>query len=469
MDKQKKSFDGFSEHELIANIYVANCLAVVAALAALIWVLNSVGFFTIDHLTMNVSICAGMFFLLIPSVLIKFFKLNTAGIMKYFNITCFVIGIAIIYTGCTYQAILAWACPIVLSCHYYSRRFTSYTLVCTLVFMLIAMNTGIYFGAWDYNIMDDNTVLQGYSLRKAFIESQLANGTDIISRAFNFYYIPRALICVMVYSICITLSRRTHTLIAVNEQSVVENEKISTELGIAATIQKSMLPTHFVDSPEKVGYDICATMMPSKDVIGDFYDFFPVDEDHLALVIADVSGNGVHAAMFMMAAKIMIKTKLQSGHSPSKTAYDVNNQLCAMNDNDMFVSAWLAVYEISTGKITACNAGHEYPFHRKDGKDFLLIRDKHCLVLGGMANVQYSDYEFSMDKGDTLFIYTDGIMDTLDTSGQRYGSDRLSRRLTELRNLEIRDILDVLKEDIDNFADGAEQSDDLTMLVIKRY
>ena len=183
-----------------------------------------------------------------------------------------------------------------------------------------------------------------------------------------------------------------------------EKERIGAELNVATQIQADMLPRIFPAFPERPEFDIYASMTPAKEVGGDFYDFFLVDDDHLAMVIADVSGKGVPAALFMVIAKTLLKNAAQTGLSPKAVLEKVNNQLCANNEAEMFVTVWLGIYEISTGKLTAANAGHEYPAIRRSGGRFELVKDRHGFVLAGMENARYREYELEIGLGDTLFV-----------------------------------------------------------------
>lgn len=193
-----------------------------------------------------------------------------------------------------------------------------------------------------------------------------------------------------------------------------EKERIGAELKVATQIQASMLPCIFPPFPDRSEFDIYASMEPAKEVGGDFYDFFFVDDDHLALVIADVSGKGIPAALFMVIAKTLIKNQAQTGSSPKEVLEIVNNQLCENNEAGMFVTVWLGVYEISTGTLRAANAGHEYPVLKSGSEKFELYRDKHGFVLVGMEDLKYREYEISLKKGDMLFVYTDGVAEATD-------------------------------------------------------
>lgn len=246
-----------------------------------------------------------------------------------------------------------------------------------------------------------------------------------------------------------------------------EKERIGTELDVARHIQASMLPCVFPAFPQRHEFDIYASMTPAKEVGGDFYDFFLVDDDHLALVMADVSGKGVPAALFMMISKTLIKSAAQSGLSPKATLEKVNNQLCENNDAEMFVTVWLGILEMSTGKLRCANAGHEYPaIMRKDG-DFELLKDRHGFVLAGMENSRYSEYEIEVHVGDRLFVYTDGVPEATDANQNLYGTDRMLEALNEAKDLPCRKLLEVIHESVNRFVGQADQFDDMTMLCIE--
>ena len=247
-----------------------------------------------------------------------------------------------------------------------------------------------------------------------------------------------------------------------------EKERIGAELDVARHIQASMLPCIFPAFPERHEFDIYASMTPAKEVGGDFYDFFLVDDDHLAMVMADVSGKGVPAALFMMISKTLLKSAVQSGLSPGAVLEKVNNQLCENNDAEMFVTVWLGILEISTGKMKCANAGHEYPaIMRRDGA-FQLFKDKHGLVLAGMEGARYREYALELNEGDRLFVYTDGVPEATNAETVLYGTDRMLHALNEAKGSSCRGLLEALHRDVDAFVGAADQFDDITMLCIER-
>ena len=246
-----------------------------------------------------------------------------------------------------------------------------------------------------------------------------------------------------------------------------EKERIGAELDVARHIQASMLPCIFPAFPERHEFDIFASMTPAKEVGGDFYDFFLVDDDHLAVVMADVSGKGVPAALFMMISKTLLKSAAQSGLSPKAVLEKVNDQLCENNDAEMFVTVWLGILEISTGKMKCANAGHEYPAIMRKGGDFELLKDKHGFVLAGMEGARYREYELELHAGDRLVVYTDGVPEATNGANTLYGTGRMISALNGARDGSCRQMLEALHRDVDSFVDGADQFDDITMLCIE--
>ena len=249
--------------------------------------------------------------------------------------------------------------------------------------------------------------------------------------------------------------------------ATAERERISTELDLAAKIQAAMLPSTFPPFPDRSEFSIFASMTPAKEVGGDFYDFYLIDEDHLALVIADVSGKGVPGALLMMVTKIIIKNYAMMGNSPAKILELLNDQICSNNQADMFVTVWVGILKISEGKITASSAGHEYPIIKKGSAGFEIFKDKHGFVVGGMEGMKYKEYEITLGKGDTLFLYTDGLMEATNANEEMFGPERALRHLNNTKDAPPEIILDHMKNAVKGFVGDATQFDDLTMLAVQ--
>ena len=245
-----------------------------------------------------------------------------------------------------------------------------------------------------------------------------------------------------------------------------EKERISTELQMANQIQESMLPSIFPAFPERKEFDIYAIMDPAREVGGDFYDFFLIDEDHLCVVMADVSGKGVPAALFMMISKIILQSCAMLGRSAGEILTKTNEALCSNNKMEMFVTVWLGILEISTGKVTAANAGHEYPVMMRGGK-FEIVKDKHGLVIGGLDGIKYREYEMQLEPGDKLFLYTDGVVEATRNNSELFGTERMLKALNRMASGRPYEILRSVRTAVDDFVGEDEQFDDLTMLCLE--
>lgn len=246
-----------------------------------------------------------------------------------------------------------------------------------------------------------------------------------------------------------------------------EKERIGAELKVGTQIQADMLPSIFPKFENREDLMLNATMDPAKEVGGDFYDFFFVDDDHLGLVCADVSGKGVPAALFMVIAKTLIKNYAMMGQSPSQILYNTNNTLCEGNNAGLFVTVWLAILDLNTGKGIAANAGHEHPaLMRKDGS-YELVKYRHSMAVATMEDLQFKEHEFELFPGDKLFIYTDGVTEATDANNELFGDSRLIDALNKNKDATPHDLLSLVASEINAFVKEAPQFDDITMLSLE--
>ena len=260
------------------------------------------------------------------------------------------------------------------------------------------------------------------------------------------------------------MTRKTTEYVEQVRTVTAEKERISAELNMAATIQNSMLPQLFPPFPDRKEFDLYAAMDPAKEVGGDFYDFFLVDPDHLCLVIADVSGKGIPAALFMMTSKVILQNCALMGIPPGEILAKTNDAICANNQAEMFVTIWVGILEISTGKLVFANAGHEYPALKRAGGSFELVKDKHSFVIGGMPGLKYAQHELQLNPGDKLFLYTDGVPEATSAEKELFGNDRMLDALNEAKDAAPKELLQAVRKSVDEFVKEAEQFDDLTML-----
>ncbi len=248
-------------------------------------------------------------------------------------------------------------------------------------------------------------------------------------------------------------------------QMSVEREKGRAELALAAQIQKDAIPSDF---PDDERFALYGFMTPAKTVGGDFYDFFMIDQDHLGLVIADVSDKGIPAALFMMISKIVIHNFAIMGASPQKVLEEANRMIVENNQSSMFVTVWFGILTISTGEIVAANAGHEYPILKKADGKYEIFKEPHGLPVGLMEGTSYKEYTFQLDRGGTLFVYTDGLAEASNEKQEFFGTERILEELNRNSKADPKDVLLNMKASVDQFAGEAPQFDDLTMLAVKR-
>lgn len=248
-----------------------------------------------------------------------------------------------------------------------------------------------------------------------------------------------------------------------------EKERIGTELALASQIQSEILPNIFPPFPDhRHDFDLYASMTTAKEVGGDFYDFFFIDDDHLGLVMADVSGKGVPAALFMMMARLLLNTLAMTGSSPAEVLQRANETICQNNKSDMFVTVWLGVLTLSSGQLTAASAGHEYPVIQRVGGAFEIFKDKHRLALGAMPGIKYLDYTLTLEKGDVLFLYTDGVPEATNSANELLGNDGMLALLNRSNAADMKHLLDDVAQGVVDFTGNAPQFDDVTMMAVRR-
>ena len=246
--------------------------------------------------------------------------------------------------------------------------------------------------------------------------------------------------------------------------ATAEKERINAELSLAGSIQENELPNDFPAFPDRTDFDIFASMTPAKGVGGDFYNFFLLDEDHLAILIGDVSGKGIPGALFMMMSNIILTERINMGGTPAEILRHVNNSICEHNEMDMFVTLWLGIVDLTNGRVIAANAGHEDAALYRRGGDFELFKTKHGLPAGALPGSRYKDFEFQLGRGDKLFIYTDGVPEAMDTDNHMFTIGKMIDTLNENKEKTPEEILKGIHTAVNEHAGEAPQFDDLTML-----
>ncbi len=351
-----------------------------------------------------------------------------------------------------------------------------------VILRIINVFTGIYF-----TVDKTGTYKRGpfffapmfYSLLSLFLTFLLIKKNkeklELRQRAALILYIftplTVSLLTILVYGLSISFPVLVVELVLmygmVNIERGVRKAMIDKDLSLASKIQEGMLPREFPAFPYIKEFDLYASMDPAKEVGGDFYDFFLTDEDHLALIVADVSGKGVPAALFMMVSKALLKNRLQNGDTPGQALYNVNNQLLKGGQETMFVTVWLAILEISTGKGISVNAGHEHPMLRRAGGAYEAIEYKHSVPVAAVEDMKFKEREFNLNRGDILFVYTDGVTDAMSTSKEFLGLPGALRLINSTKGDTPEEVIREMKAGLSAFTEGAEQFDDITMLCLK--
>lgn len=459
----------FEENEYAANrlsFYVILTCAVILVIA---WALNMAGIFTVSKLRMNVVTASGVIEFAIPAVL--YLKFNgKKRWLKYVMVIALLFVCTQLFTILNHNVIFITLFPVILSSRYFSKGFT--VMISTLSVLAAAAATvmTVYYGIIDLNFypkLDPGTTLViEDTLRSAVTSAGVDPARAVVSIMVNGF-LPRLLVFSVIALIAVYIAKHGHDMVLKQNTIARASANAKAELNTATQIQNSMVPNIFPAFPERKEFDVYAGMYTAKEVGGDFYDFFLIDDKHLAMVMADVSGKGVPAALFMMASKILINDRAIMGGTPAEILQFVNDRICSNNQAEMFVTVWLGILDLDTGKVIAANAGHEYPVIRKAGEKYELFKDKHGFVVGGMEGVRYKDYEFTLEKGDSLFLYTDGIPEANNINEEQFGTDRMLDALNMDADASPEEILSTIKEEVNKFVGDAVQFDDLTMLCLK--
>ena len=348
---------------------------------------------------------------------------------------------------------LIFVLPMILSILYYNKVFDVIVAVISGALMLIEPCISYYANRVDLNYVtligsDDNAV-------------EISDlGLDSIGQQLIEYTVPCVILFIAVSMLAIWLTDMGIQNVVRYGETAVREAAVDKELSIASGIQRGMLPSDVSDNGV---FGISAEMLPAKTVGGDFYDFFKVDDTHVALVIADVSGKGMPASLFMAGAKSSLRTNLANGLQPDMVMKKTNLVLCDSNREKLFVTAWLGIVDLEDGRLSYVNAGHNPPFLIRDGRTEKLS-DQPNFVLGRKRRVDYTEHRITLQPGDVLFLYTDGVTEAVGPDGSMYGESRLEDTLVHAdRSSE--GILRAVDADVKGFVDGVERSDDMTMVV----
>ncbi|MBR3661008.1 MAG: SpoIIE family protein phosphatase [Bacilli bacterium] len=466
--------DVLKENEEHANVVVSTIMINIFFVALIIYLLTIVGLFNVNKGFMLDATLRSIFTLLIPGFV--GLKLKGKGkYLKYILIICLTLSIGSIYSILTYTSTLLLIVPVLLAARYYSKKFTIFVSILTIAMLGVVEYLGIYYGLLDLNYVElpKGTVITIDTNILDAVKELGLNNSDIVKYVMLNSYLPKLFIYVFIIAFsCVQISQSGKNMLKRQKELSEEGARIESELNLARGIQNNMLPSTFPAFPEHKEIDIYAKMIPAKEVGGDFYDMFLIDDNHLAVTVADVSGKGVPAALIMMISRTLIKNTALNKFSVDEVFYKVNNLMCEGNTIDSFVTSWFGILDLKTGYMEYVNAGHNAPLiYKNKNKKIEFIKDKPNLVLAAMNNTKYTKHELKLEPGDRLFLYTDGVTEATNLNKELYGNDRLQNYLNSNISKSLTDTINGLKMDIDNFVGKEKQFDDITMLelLFKEY
>ncbi|MBR3133221.1 MAG: SpoIIE family protein phosphatase [Clostridia bacterium] len=463
--------DVLKENEHHANIVTATTMFNIYIICIITYILVYFNVFKIGTTIMNTIAIRGFFLLVVPALFCFIIKGKNKWIKNVLFFS-FIIMLAMADAILKYNVTLIIVIPVILAARYYTKKFTIAVAACTTIVFCISSYMCVKIGPQDLNsynliIPKGTTITVDSTLRDAVDNVDVDEG-ERVKNIFIHFFLPKFFMYNIVAFACVQISQSGKNMIYRQEEITKKGARIETELDLANNIQKNMLPSIFPPFPEHKEIDIYASMIPAKEVGGDFYDMFLIDDNHLAMVIADVSGKGIPAALFMMISKILIKNVTESSENIENAFNRVNNMLCDGNKIGLFVTAWAGVLDLETGVIEFVNAGHNPPliYSNRTGT-FEFLRTKPNMVLAGIEDTNYKKHEIRIEPEDRIFLYTDGVIEATNSANEMYGEERLSRFLNNSLNLSITDTIKELKNNIDKFVGKAEQFDDITMLGLK--
>lgn len=384
------------------------------------------------------------FSILIVATVIDFVKKGKGTYLHYLLVICLIVSTYLLTKSITAEINIILIFPIIIICRYFSPKLTLFTTLFSLLFFFI----------------------DTWSVCSEYI-SMAPNEAFVFLRNIAISQLP-VFISILICGIAsILISKKCHDMVVEQDIVSTKNASVKAELDLASKIQLDMLPREFPAFPTRNEFDIYASTLPAKEVGGDFYDYYLIDDDHLVITIADVSDKGVPSALFMSMSRTILKLNAETYKSPKQIIENSNNILCDESKDRMFVTAWLGIYEISTGRLTCVNAGHEYPIIKRNNGNYELFKDKHSFVLGGMKNVPFKEYTLNLNVDDELFLYTDGVVEATSENDELFGIERTVDALNKYKDSNQKDFHKNLENTLLDFTGNNNQFDDITMLSFK--
>lgn len=461
--------DVLQNNEIQANKLAGFVMFLASIVLAIVCILSMAGVFYVKKEIYRVLLFRGIPELLIPALLCRITKARKAW-LKYVLLIEFMIVLARIDSIMGFNAVLIMVIPVVLSCRFYSKHFTVLISVLTVILYGLSSFANAYWniGYLDLNFYDPpkgTSLLITGTLREAVLKYPIDRMIRL-QQVMTLSYLPKVLVFILIAVVCVKIASRGRQMVLEQEEITKKSSRIESELTLANDIQAHMLPTIFPPYPDCEEVRLYASMTPAKEVGGDFYDFFMLDDRNIAFIVADVSGKGVPAALFMVIAKTLIKNETNMGSELADIFTKINHMLCEGNDNNMFVTAWMGILNTETGVLRYVNAGHNPPLIKTGDQEFKYLKSKPGFVLAGMDGIRYKQYELQMCPGDSIFLYTDGVTEATNAKKEMFGEYRLQNYLNQHTSEDVKQILQGLKAEIFQFTGEEEQFDDITMLIL---
>lgn len=460
----------YIDNEADANKKMIIINAIGGGVATILAICYAVHFFTIPAIMYPVVLVlfpVSALLLFSPLLYIKSDRLRLPT-FKNFLLFSLMAVVAAINIFLPKHGLLAWTLPIVMASHYYNPRFARVIFFSTITLMLICMYTGMFLGEYDPLLLGSGVEKEAVNTpegRLELLKDLMAQGNNRYIKVFTLYYIPRVAAISLVFIITDSLNKRTNRLLREEILANGEHEKSRTELNIAKEIQINTLPSSEIDDGE---VHIVGELDAAKEVGGDLYDYLYIDENHIAILVGDVSGKGVPAAMFMMKVITSFRDFTVKNKLPSEILKDINTSIIRGNKAGMFVTCFLAIFDKRNGKIIYSNAGHNPPLIGSSF-NFRYLKPKQGFLLGMFDDPPLVDEEIVLEKGESITLYTDGITEARNSEGEFYGEKRLLETFNKKEQFSIDELHEDLKEDVANFVKDAPQSDDITFVTLKYH
>ena len=474
MAVNKKDYqEAYYQNEADANKHMSFVNAAAGLLAIVIWILYLVKVFTIpNHFYLAVCI---MFPIIALVMFIPLFFVRTDMIKKpgykYFILFSLLAVIIALNIAIPKHSLLFWPFAVLIANHYYNPTIGRVIFGVSIVSMLICLYLGMFFGEFDENlfgggvILEDGTIgtVETFQERKELLRNLMENGNNRYVKVFIYYFFPRAMIITLFFMVSNLLNRRTYQLLDREIRIHDEQEKSKTELNVAREIQLNTLPEEIVDSED---VEIIGELKAAKEVGGDLYDYLDIDENHVAVLVGDVSGKGVPAAMFMMKTITSFRDFAAPNKTPSQILKEVNASIYKGNKNSMFVTCFLTILDKRNGKVIYSNAGHNPPIVGSN-RNYSFLKCKPGFLLGCFKDSAVTDEEITLKPGESITIYTDGITEARDINGGFFGEERLIKLFNEHDFTCTLELHHRIKDEIGAFVKDAPQSDDITFVTMK--